>query len=75
MEWKERELPQNIVKRDLKVWMNNHIVSIIGPRRAGKTYFMFQLIKELFEKKLSKENVVYVDFTDPRAKKVGISEF
>ncbi|MEM5836393.1 MAG: ATP-binding protein [Candidatus Aenigmatarchaeota archaeon] len=75
LEWKERELPENIVKRDLKVWMNNHIVSIIGPRRAGKTYFMFQLIKELFEKKLSKENVVYVDFTDPRTKKVGISEF
>ncbi|MEM5779452.1 MAG: ATP-binding protein [Candidatus Aenigmatarchaeota archaeon] len=75
LEWKEKELPQNIVKREIKFWMNNHIASIIGPRRAGKTYFMFQLIKELFEKKFSKENVVYVDFTDPRTIKVGISEF
>ncbi|MEM5811671.1 MAG: ATP-binding protein [Candidatus Aenigmatarchaeota archaeon] len=75
LEWKEKELPTRIIKRELKIWMNNHIVSIIGPRRAGKTYFMFQLIKELFEKNFTKENIVYLDFTDPRIKKVGISEF
>ncbi|MEM5882295.1 MAG: ATP-binding protein [Candidatus Aenigmatarchaeota archaeon] len=75
LEWKERELPARIIKRELKIWMNNHIVSIIGPRRAGKTYFMFQLIKELLEKRFNKENIVYLDFTDPRIKKVSISEF
>ncbi|MFH7880471.1 MAG: ATP-binding protein [Candidatus Aenigmatarchaeota archaeon] len=75
LEWKEKELPRRIIKRELKIWMNNHIVSIIGPRRAGKTYFMFQLIKELFEKNFTKENIVYLDFTDPRIKKVSISEF
>jgi predicted AAA+ superfamily ATPase len=75
LEWKERELPKNIIKRDVKVWFNKHIVSIIGPRRAGKTYFMFQLISELLEKGFTKDDIVYVDFTDPRAKKVEFSEF
>ncbi|MEM5844390.1 MAG: ATP-binding protein [Candidatus Aenigmatarchaeota archaeon] len=75
LEWKEKELPQDIIERDLKVWINKHIVSLIGPRRAGKTYFMFQLIKELFEKNNSKDNVVYIDFTDPRVRKIGVSEF
>ena len=75
LEWKEKELPKNIVKRDLKIWFNKHIVSIIGPRRAGKTYFMYQVISELLEKGFTKDNIVYIDFTDIRAKSVDITEF
>ena len=36
---------------------------------------MFQLISELLEKGFTKDDIVYVDFTDHRAKKVEFSEF
>lgn len=39
----------------------NRAISIIGPRRAGKTYIMFNLIKKLL-KKYKKESVLYLNF-------------
>ncbi|UFX82762.1 ATP-binding protein [Candidatus Absconditicoccus praedator] len=40
------------------------IVSFIGPRRVGKTYLMFQFIKELIDKGLySIEQIVFIDFS------------
>lgn len=49
-----------IIKRELEVPLNaSFIVSIIGPRRAGKTYYLFQ-IKNL------KPNSLYLNFEDSR---------
>ena len=42
------------------------VISIIGPRRAGKTYLMFQLINRLTSSGLPGEKTVYVNFEDPR---------
>lgn len=39
----------------------NRAISIIGPRRAGKTYLMFNLIKKLLAK-YPKENILYINF-------------
>ncbi len=39
----------------------NRAISIIGPRRAGKTYLMFNLIKKLLIK-YPQENILYVNF-------------
>ncbi len=38
----------------------------IGVRRAGKSTFMFQLIKKLLEEGISRENVLYLNFFDDR---------
>jgi len=74
LEWKEMELP-GLIKREVKTEMNSHIISIIGPRRAGKTYYMYQLIKELEKREgYTRDNIAYVDFSDPRAR-VDISMF
>ena len=43
----------------------NDILAIIGPRRAGKTYFMLQIIEELC-KKVKKSDFVFVNFEDYR---------
>ncbi len=64
-EWLVRELP-DLIEREYKVKISDRILAIIGPRRAGKTYFMFQMIKKLLNEGYEKENIVYVDFDDIR---------
>ena len=68
-EWKERKLPEIIRReKDLKEYLRTKppkIIAITGFRRVGKTYLIFQLIKELLEKK-DREEVVYVNFEDER---------
>ena len=65
-EWKEKKLPE-IVEREIRIPLKvSQIASIIGPRRAGKTYQMFSIIKALIEKGVSKENILYVNFEHER---------
>ena len=54
-DFQEFELP-NMVERDIEVAEIpiKRVISIIGPRRTGKTFFMFQTIKKLLERKIEK---------------------
>ena len=62
--WREFNIP-NALKRAIKVDVNtDFIVTITGPRRAGKTYFCFQLINQLLDTGISKENILYINFED-----------
>jgi len=61
--------PPGLIERDLQVNMEiplNRAIVILGPRRAGKTYYQFCLIKRLLEKGLPKERILYVNFEDPK---------
>ena len=50
IEWIKRRVARGI-RRELRVpWRKDKIISIIGPRRAGKTYYFYQLIRK--DKKL-----------------------
>ncbi|MCD6247559.1 MAG: ATP-binding protein [Candidatus Diapherotrites archaeon] len=58
--YKEYERLPKAMPRELKVPLNsNFIISIIGPRRAGKTYFLFSL----YEKN---KDALYFNFEDSR---------
>ncbi|MCF7910497.1 ATP-binding protein [Candidatus Pacearchaeota archaeon] len=60
----ELELPESF-EREIKIPLEkpiNRSVSIIGPRRAGKTYLMFNLIKKLLDKGIDKEKILYINF-------------
>jgi uncharacterized protein len=60
----ESELPESF-ERDIEIPLEkpiNRSVSIIGPRRSGKTYLMFNLIKKLLSKQIKKENILYMNF-------------
>ena len=64
----ERELPK-IIERDIDYPLQMPIkraISIIGPRRSGKTYSMFQTIKKLSEKGVEKDRILYMNFEDSR---------
>jgi predicted AAA+ superfamily ATPase len=57
-DWYGKELPV-LLPRELKVaQIPGKVISIVGPRRAGKTYYFFQLMKPV------KEVSLYLDFED-----------
>lgn len=63
LDWQKKELPK-IVPRELEVSYDSDIqraISIIGPRRAGKTYEMFQIITRILFK-AEKSRVLYINF-------------
>ena len=66
IQWKEFSQPlvfprQAIVNIDLDL-----VTTITGPRRAGKTYFCFQLIQKILQQGISANNVLYINFEDNR---------
>ena len=43
------------------------ILAVVGPRRAGKTFFLYQLMADLLERgKAERRDVLFVDFEDYR---------
>ncbi len=69
--FKEYEkIPKDIVPRELKVPLDsNFIISIIGPRRAGKTYFLFSI-----SSRIKDSNSVYLNFEDSRLSEITYKE-
>jgi len=65
-EFHTEELPA-LVERDLKLPLESgKIVSLVGPRRAGKTYLFYQHIGELLRRGVPKEKILYLNFEDER---------
>lgn len=64
VDFQHREFP-SLIKRDLEIKETKKIISIIGPRRAGKTYFIYQSMEEML-KDMKRENLIYLNFEDTR---------
>lgn len=63
----ERKLPQDIVSRDLPLPETaGKIQSIIGPRRAGKTWFLYSLIQTERQSGVDSRRQLYINFEDER---------
>lgn len=55
-----------VKKRNLSIPINsNKIVTIIGGRRTGKTYYLYQLINQILDY-TEITNIVYINFEDER---------
>lgn len=72
-DFQKKELPQ-LASRDLKISSNNKIVAIIGPRRAGKTFLIFQMMKDLLDIGVSKKQMLYLNFEDTRLFNLSFEE-
>uniref|UniRef100_A0A7C4TD87 ATP-binding protein n=1 Tax=candidate division WOR-3 bacterium TaxID=2052148 RepID=A0A7C4TD87_UNCW3 len=60
IEYQRKSLP-SLIERELRLTeTKRRIISIIGPRRAGKTYYLYQMIKR------NKEKSLYLNFEDTR---------
>ena len=66
-DFKERSLPE-LVEREtiLKRPTVKKTISVIGPRRAGKTYFIYNIIKDLLSQGIPKERMIYINLEDDR---------
>lgn len=69
----------SLVKRwinfDSEILSLNKIISFVGPRRAWKTYFMYQVAKALIEEwKISHEEIVFLDFSEILKKKIDFDK-
>jgi len=61
-----RELP-HVIKRDLSLPLNSKkIISVIGSRRAGKTYLLFDTINKLLNRGVPEEKILFINFEDER---------
>jgi predicted AAA+ superfamily ATPase len=75
VEFQSSSLPE-VIKRDIEIPINTgKIISVIGVRRSGKTFILFQTIKELL-KEIPIEKIIYINFEDERldikAKDLGL---
>jgi predicted AAA+ superfamily ATPase len=74
-EWlEESRFPERVPREttfpDLHTLSN--ILAVVGPRRSGKTYFLYQLMEHLLEEPTCQRNdILFVDFEDYRL--IGIS--
>lgn len=64
-EFHEFEFPE-IITRELAIPQTNKIISLVGSRRVGKTFYFYQLINNLLDKGVSKECILYINFEDDR---------
>ncbi len=56
-----------VKSRSINIPINtNKIITLIGPRRSGKTYSMLDKIQELYKTKVSKEKILYFNLEDER---------
>jgi predicted AAA+ superfamily ATPase len=66
VEWQESTLPVvHHRKRNIRMDLP-HINDIIGVRRCGKTYFMYQMISDLLIKGVPKSCILYLNLDDDR---------
>lgn len=65
-EFQESPLP-DVKERELKAPLNlKKIIAVFGPRRSGKSFYFYGLIKKLLDAGIDKERIVYMNFEDDR---------
>lgn len=73
-EFHETKIPI-VIKRDLTIPLkSNKIITISGPRRAGKTFYFYQLINEI-KKEIPFERILYINFEDDRILPLSLKDF
>lgn len=71
----EFKLPE-LVERDIDISEPpiRRAISIIGPRRAGKTYLMFQVMRGLIDKDTEKKRLLYINMESDLLIGCGLSD-
>lgn len=62
----ERKLPK-LHRRSLKLPVDSgKVISLIGARRTGKTFMLFQIMQGLLDQGVRREQIIYLNFEDDR---------
>ena len=71
----ERTLPELVPRSKELPQVQGKANVIIGMRRAGKTWFCYQKIKDLLAAGTPKENILYLNFEDDRLLEFNVHHF
>lgn len=77
LDFKEWNPPSELIERDIFIDLKlplKRATTIIGPRRTGKTYLLYFLIKKLLASGIRKERILYVNFESPKLLGVGAED-
>ena len=74
-DFEEKELPK-LVERELviKYPSAKKALVFIGPRRAGKTFFCFNIINDLLAQGISRNRIFYINLEDDRLYPVTVHD-
>jgi len=70
-EWSEKIKRIKVKKRDFFIPNTTDVKAIVGPRRAGKTYYLFQLFQEFMRDR----DVLYLNLDDIFLLKASVEEW
>ena len=62
----ERELPDMTRRQARLPWLPGKVDTVIGMRRSGKTWFLYQVMRELFKEGFPAKALLYLNFEDER---------
>lgn len=66
----------NVIERETSIPLDTgKIISVIGARRAGKTYLLYVTIKKLIKRGINKESIVYINFEDERLADFSLADY
>jgi len=71
----ERKLPELVIRNKEFSEVKGKAEVVIGMRRAGKTWFCYQKIKELLGSGIKKEEILYLNFEDDRLLEFSVNNF
>jgi len=71
----ERTLPELVPRNKEFSEVKGKAEVVIGMRRAGKTWFCYQKIKELLGSGIKKEQILYLNFEDDRLLEFNVNNF
>lgn len=72
-EFHEARLPE-LYERMLTIPETQKVISLIGLRRAGKTFYFYQLINNLIEDSINPSQILYINFEDDRILPLNVKE-
>ena len=72
-EFHEARLPE-LYERKLTIPETQKVISLIGIRRAGKTFYFYQLINNLIEDSINPSQILYINFEDDRILPLNVKE-
>jgi predicted AAA+ superfamily ATPase len=74
VEFHKEPLPR-LFKRELSVPVDtDKVITIVGLRRVGKTYYLFQTIRDLVDRGLEKKRLFYINFEDERISDISVND-
>lgn len=74
-DFQERQLPEPVRREASAPEVPGKANTVVGMRRAGKTWFCFQRMRELLDAGVAKRRLLYVNFEDERLMPFSAADF